>query len=140
MTRALTSAWTLHLSLTLALSAAGPLWAAASGQDLIATYQRLGAGPFDAGAGGRSWTQEQRPAGADGPRSCANCHGADLTQPGRHATTGKPIEPMAVSVNPKRLSDPAQTEKWFGRNCRWTLGRECTPQEKGDFVRLIQSR
>ena len=43
---------------------------------------------------------------------------------------------MAVSVNPKRLSDPAKVEKWFGRNCRWTLGRDCTPQEKADFVAL----
>ena len=127
-------------TLIMALSTACPLWAAAPGGDLIATYQRLGAGPFQAAAGGRAWTQEQSPAGADGSRSCATCHGADLTQPGRHATTGKPIEPMAVSVNPKRLTDPAHVEKWFGRNCRWTLGRDCTPQEKGDFVRLIQSK
>jgi hypothetical protein len=126
--------------LVLTLCAAGPLWASAPGDDLIATYQRQGAGPFQAAAGGRAWAQEQSPAGADGPRSCATCHGSDLTRPGRHVTTGKTIEPMAVSVNPKRLTDPAHAEKWFGRNCRWTLGRDCSPQEKGDFVRLIQSR
>ena len=127
-------------ALVLALSATDPLWAAAPGEDLVAAYRRLDAGPFDAASGGRAWVQEQHPAGADGPRSCATCHGTDLTRPGRHATTGKAIDPMAVSANPKRLTDPAQTEKWFGRNCRWTLGRECSPQEKGDFVRLIQSR
>lgn len=126
--------------LVLTLCAAGPLWASAPGEDLIATYQRQGAGPFQAAAGGRAWTQEQSPAGADGPRSCVTCHGSDLTRPGRHVTTGKAIEPMALSVNPKRLTDPAHAEKWFGRNCRWTLGRDCSPQEKGDFVRLIQSR
>jgi hypothetical protein len=47
---------------------------------------------------------------------------------------------MAKSVNPQRLTDPGKAEKWFGRNCRWTLGRDCTPQEKGDFVALIRSR
>ncbi len=120
--------------------AASLLWAAAPGDDLLATYKGQGAGPFDVAAGARAWVQEQRPAGAEGPRSCATCHGSDLTRPGRHATTGKAIEPLAVSANPKRLSDPSHTEKWFGRNCRWTLGRECSPQEKGDFVRLIQSR
>jgi hypothetical protein len=133
--------WPNRLStLAQTLAVATPLWAAAPGEDLITAYQRLGAGPFTSAAGGRAWAQEQRPAGADASRSCATCHGIDLTRPGRHATTGKAIEPMAVSTNPKRLTDPAQVEKWFGRNCRWTLGRECSPQEKGDFVRLIQSR
>jgi hypothetical protein len=47
---------------------------------------------------------------------------------------------MALSVNPKRLADPTKVERWFGRNCRWTLGRECSPKEKGDFLRLIRSR
>jgi hypothetical protein len=26
------------------------------------------------------------------------------------------------------------------RNCRWTLGRECTPAEKDDFISFIQTR
>jgi hypothetical protein len=114
--------------------------ALASPQALIAAYQAAGAGPFDAAAGERAWSAEHRPPGADSARSCATCHGNDLTKAGRHATTGKVIEPLGVSVNPQRLADPEKTERWFTRNCRWTLGRECTPQEKGDFVRLIQSR
>ena len=64
----------------------------------------------------------------------------DLTKPGRHPTTGKSIEPMALSANRQRLSDPVKAERWLNRNCRWTLGRECTAQEKGDFVLLMQSR
>ncbi len=132
--------FTQILALGALLYATNPVRAAVPGEDLIAAYQRLGAGPFDATAGVRAWAQEHRPTGAEGLRSCATCHGTDLTRSGRHATTGKPIEPMAVSTNPKRLTDPAHVEKWFGRNCRWTLGRECSPQEKGDFVRLIQSR
>jgi hypothetical protein len=112
----------------------------ASPQNLIAGYEAAGAGPFAAAAGERAWTAEHRPPGADRPRSCATCHGTDLTRPGRHATTGKVIEPLAVSANPKRLTDAEKVERWFARNCRWTLGRDCTPQEKGDFVRLIESR
>jgi len=126
---------------TMALVAAistGP--AAASGQDLTAGYEAAGAGPFSAAAGQSAWGAEHHPPGADTARSCATCHGTDLTKPGRHATTGKSIEPMALSANPQRLSDPIKTERWLNRNCRWTLGRECTAQEKGDFVLLMQSR
>ena len=37
-------------------------------------------------------------------------------------------------------TDPEHIEKWFTRNCKWTLGRECTPQEKGDFLLMIRSK
>jgi hypothetical protein len=57
---------------------------------------------------------------------------------GKHAKTGKAIEPMAPSVNPKRLSDEKQIRKWFSRNCKWTLGRECTAQEQGDVLLYLQ--
>jgi hypothetical protein len=111
-----------------------------SALNLIEGYRNAGAGPFSPDAGGSAWTQEhQSPSGVD-TRSCASCHGTDLTQAGRHVKTGKPIEPMALSVNPTRLADPKKVEKWFRRNCRWTLGRECTPQEKGDFIQFMSSQ
>jgi hypothetical protein len=125
------------MALAAAISASS---VAASGEDLTARYEGEGAGPFSAAAGQSAWGAEHRPPGADAARSCATCHGTDLTKPGRHATTGKSIEPMALSANPQRLSDPTKAERWFNRNCRWTLGRECTAQEKGDFVLLMQSR
>jgi hypothetical protein len=130
----------LAMALGLGLGAMPPLSSAATGDDLVASYLALGAGPFDAAVGRRAWEQKHPPAKPGGPESCAACHGTDLTRTGRHAVTGKPIEPMAVSVNPKRMTDPAEVEKWFGRNCRQVLGRECSPQEKGDFVRFIQSQ
>lgn len=132
-----TSNRTLVLGLSAALAAGSAL---GSPETLLASYQRAGAGPFDAAAGAQAWATEHSPPGAAEPRSCATCHGTDLTKPGRHATTGKTIDPMALSVNPERLADPTKTEKWFGRNCRWTLGRECTAQEKGDFVQFLQAR
>ena len=110
-----------------------------SADDLIHSYQNAGAGPFSATKGRAAWIQEHRPANSVDTRNCAGCHGTDLSQPGRHIKTGKLIEPMAVSVNPTRLSDPKKVEKWFRRNCRWTLGRKCTPQEKGDFIRYMSN-
>jgi len=41
---------------------------------------------------------------------------------------------MAVSANPQRFTDMEKVEKWFGRNCNSVLGRDCTPQEKGDVA------
>ena len=42
-------------------------------------------------------------------------------------------------ANPDRFSDAATTEKWFRRNCNDVLGRECTPQEKGDVLTWLLS-
>lgn len=94
---------------------------------LLATY----GAPGDAVRGRAVWTAEHAaPDGGPG-RSCTTCHGPSLSSAGRHATTGEPIEPMTA---PGRLSDAAKIEKWLGRNCRWTLQRECTPAEKADLL------
>jgi hypothetical protein len=71
--------------------------------------------------------------------SCATCHTDDPRRTGKHAVTGKAIEPMAPAVNAARLSDPARTEKWFRRNCNDVLRRECSAQEKGDVVAYLIS-
>ncbi len=73
------------------------------------------------------------------PRSCATCHTADPRQPGKHARTGKLIKSMAPSVNPDRLTSQKKMDKWFKRNCKWTLGRVCTKQEKGDVLEYLNS-
>ncbi len=71
--------------------------------------------------------------------SCATCHTADPRRPGKHAVTQKPIAPMAPSINPDRLTDPAKVAKWFRRNCRDVLDRECTPVEQGDVIVYLRS-
>jgi hypothetical protein len=116
------------LGLTLALGVAG----ADTVDDLLAEYQAQGAGAFTAEAGATLW-RLTHPVGGES-RQCADCHGADLTTAGRHQRTGKTIEPMAPSANPGRLIDAGKIEKWFYRNCKWTLGRPCSPQEKGDVL------
>ena len=55
--------------------------------------------------------------------ACAACHTADPAAEGRHRKTGRAIEPMAVSVNPGRFTDPEEVEKQFGRDCKNVLGR-----------------
>jgi hypothetical protein len=69
--------------------------------------------------------------------NCGTCHGNDLKQNGKHNKSGKVIEPMASSVNPDRYTDLEKVEKWFTRNCKQVLKRECTAQEKGDVLRYL---
>ena len=71
--------------------------------------------------------------------SCATCHTERPLASGRHATTGRAIEPLAPSANPQRLTDAARIEKWFKRNCNDVLGRACTPAEKGDVIAWLTS-
>lgn len=121
-------------------SAQAPNAAADPVDDLLRDFGARGAGNFSAQSGERFWDHPVADAKSGEVRRCSLCHGNDLRRSGKHATTGKVIEPLAPSVNPKRLSDRADIEKWLLRNCKWTLGRECTPQEKGDVLVMIRSR
>jgi hypothetical protein len=69
--------------------------------------------------------------------SCTTCHTDNPKVAGQNAKTGRTIEPVAVSVNPKRFVDMAEVEKQFGRDCKNVIGRECTPLEKGDYVTFM---
>ena len=122
----------------LAVAALVPTLALAGGDALLSQYGSQGAGPFDAGRGERAWRREM-PATEGSTRSCTSCHGSDLTTLGKHARTGKAIKPMAPGSEPTRLTDPKKIEKWFLRNCKWTWGRTCTPQEKGDFIAYLNT-
>lgn len=69
--------------------------------------------------------------------SCASCHTQDPRAQGRNAKTGRPIDPVAVSVSPKRFTDPEEVAKQFRRDCDSVLGRACTAQEKGDYITFM---
>jgi cytochrome c peroxidase len=117
----------------LAAAALGPLAplpaGAATPADLLAQYSAAAASPPSAARGerffadrhGREW-------------SCASCHCTPPLQNGKHASTGKAIEPLAPAANPRRFSDEAKVEKWFRRNCNDVLGRECSAGEKADLI------
>jgi hypothetical protein len=108
--------------------------------DLLKRYTEQGAANFSAEAGLQFFDRTFVDAKTGEPRKCTSCHTTDLRRVGKHATTGKAIEPLAPSANPKRLTDVRDIEKWLARNCKWTLGRECTPQEKGDALVMIKGR
>jgi hypothetical protein len=58
---------------------------------------------------------------------------------GRHAATGKDIAPLAPAANPMRFADAQKTEKWFRRNCKDVLGRECSAAEKADVLAWLMT-
>lgn len=72
--------------------------------------------------------------------SCSTCHTPDPTAKGRHAKTGRVIDPVAVSAHPKRFTDAAKVEERFMRDCQTVLGRACTALEKGDYVSFLASK
>ncbi len=110
----------------------------AGAEQSLRDYKSQGVGPFSRQAGERLWLSVHAAKDKGPERSCSDCHGSDLKQSGKHLRTGKPIKPMAPTVNAERLTDRKKMEKWFKRNCKWTFGRECTPQEKGDLILFIQ--
>ncbi len=103
---------------------------------LLEIYSNQGAGSFSAKHGRTAWSQTHHVKGQQ--RACSSCHSNELTKAGRHKITGKIIKPMASSVNSERLTDRKKIEKWFKRNCKWTLGRECTAQEKGNYLLYLK--
>lgn len=129
-----------RLTVMLCAALAGTAAHATAVDDLLAQYRSQGAQSFSADRAQQQWIQEFRDPKTHEARSCTTCHGKDFKKSGKHATTGKIIEPMAPSVNRERLTDAKHIEKWFKRNCTWVLDRECTAQEKGDYLTFLQQQ
>ena len=70
---------------------------------------------------------------------CTSCHSKSPMTGGRHASTDKAIEPLAPAANVKRFTDSAKVEKWFRRNCKDVLARECSAAEKADVLAWLIS-
>ena len=107
---------------------------AATPAELLAVYTAQAGQPANAARGeaffkashGQEW-------------QCTSCHGKSPMVGGRHASTDKPIEPLAPAANPKRFTDSAKVEKWFRRNCKDVLARECTAAEKADVLAWLMT-
>ncbi len=122
-------AFTVTLLLSSAVMATTPI------EQRMADYNPDGGLTFDAKRGEELWNQQRMFEGKQ--RDCNSCHGQDFTQSGKHIKSGKIIEPMAYSVNKERFTKLKKVKKWFKRNCKWTYGRECTTQEKGDLLKYL---
>ncbi len=102
--------------------------------DMLADYSAQAGAAAQAARGQQFFN---RPHGKEW--SCATCHGATPTANGKHASTGKAIEPLAPAANVQRFVDAARTEKWFRRNCNDVLGRECSVAEKADVLAWLMT-
>lgn len=71
--------------------------------------------------------------------ACTDCHGDSPKGVGKHAETGKKIAPLSPYVNPKRFSNLKKTEETFDKHCVDVLERNCTSQEKGDYIVYVLS-
>lgn len=125
--------------LLVALLLAGPSCASAeTPQDFLRVFAdeaRAADSTFDRFSATRGEDFFTTPKGRDW--SCSSCHTSDPTQPGKHAKTGKLIDPLSPTVNARRFTRGKKVEKWFRRNCNDVLGRECTALEKGDVLTFL---
>jgi hypothetical protein len=120
---------TLSRVLILSGAALSPLAHAVTPTEQLASYSAQAGAPPEPARGQQFFTRQH---GKDW--SCSSCHQATPTVTGKHASTAKPIRPLAPAFNPARFADTAKTEKWFRRNCNDVVGRECTAAEKADVL------
>ena len=106
--------------------------------DIVQSFLDEGARAGDAARGEALFTTNFALGKPETP-SCTSCHGDTPFSKGE-TRTGKVIEPMAVSKSPERYTDSKKVAKWFRRNCNSVLGRECTAQEKLDFLTYMTGK
>jgi len=129
---------------TAALAAAllsAPLSQAYAGprDDIIAAFKAQTGGAAAQLENGRAMFSKTFSTGKPDTPSCTTCHSADPKRSGQ-TRTGKAIDPLAVSQTPARFTDKKKVDKWFRRNCTSVIGRECTAQEKVDFLSYMSSQ
>jgi len=124
----------------LAAAAALTLWPLLGQAADTTAAQQLQRFATQAGAPGQAERGRQFFDGRHGGDwSCASCHGMLPTAAGKHASTGKAIDPMAPATNPRGFTDTAKVDKWFRRNCNDVLKRECSAGEKADVLAWLLS-
>jgi len=93
--------------------------------EMLAKYEAEGASNFTAKGVEALWNKKVKSEEDGMERSCATCHGTDLTKQGKHYKTGKVIEPMALSANPERYKETKEIKKWFLRNQKRSKNGSC---------------
>lgn len=80
----------------------------------------------------RNWEGDEAP-------SCSACHTTNPKMQGKHASTNKPIKPLAPAANPERFTSVEKVERNFSKHCREIYSRDCDPVEKGHFLTYLMS-
>ena len=124
--------------------ASGPALAAGPRDSIVAGYLAAARSADPAftefsAARGEALFRASPGSGKPDTPSCTTCHTAVPQNKGQ-TRAGKDIDPIATSTTPRRFTDPAEVEKWFGRNCMSVLGRECSAAEKGDFITFMMGQ
>jgi Domain of unknown function (DUF1924) len=113
-----------------------PAALAATPAELMAAYAaKTGSAP-SAERGAKLFASKNKGGAFD---SCTDCHTDQPTQKGRDQAAEKPLAPLAPAANPRRLTDAVKVENAFRLNCKDTLNRECTAQEKADIISWLIS-
>ncbi len=117
------------------LGTATPAFAAdTSATQQLERWSAQAGAPGNADRGQRLFTTRQ-----GGEWSCSSCHDSPPTTPGKHASTGKPIAPLAPAFNREAFTETAKVDKWFRRNCKDVFSRECSAAEKADVMAYLLS-
>lgn len=125
--------WAAALLAGAALAGGATVYAADTSAAAQLQHWSVQAGALGNAARGQSFFNARH----GGEWSCASCHGTPPTQQGKHASTGKAIPPLAPAFNPKAFTETAKVDKWFRRNCKDVLKRECTAVEKADVLAYL---
>ncbi len=110
------------------------IYASPTTESILTEYKTASINSFSISNGEKLWTKNHN------GRSCTSCHSLSAKTQGKHQRTNKIIKPMSPSINPKRLTNRKKIDKWLLRNCKWTFGRECTTQEKGDILLWLSTQ
>jgi len=92
---------------------------------------------LSADAGRAFYIKEITLHGKSGKVSCSSCHTDNPAGQGEDVNTHKKIKSLAPAIDPKRFSDINKVEKNFEKHCLDIIGRDCTAQEKGDYITYL---
>ena len=142
--------WALvaHVALAVVIYAGRPLWTKAQASlramipgaavGLCLLLPAVSVAAADSAAG-QALFFAQHTANPAAP-SCTSCHTTNLRQPGQHVKTGRSIEPMAPSVNPRRFTDPGKVAERLERDCNNVIGRACTTAEADNLMAFLRAQ
>ncbi|HCI52260.1 MAG TPA: hypothetical protein DE312_02835 [Gallionella sp.] len=98
-------------------------------------YSLFAKSTLSADDGKEFYTRKQMVKGKD--LACSTCHTDNPANKGKHNESGKEIQPMAPSANPKRFSDLNESAKGFTKHCKQVYGKDCSAKDKGNFIAYV---